>query len=80
MTVDAIKIVLLGCVVINYAVLMVWFVAFVFAHDWMYGMHLRWFSLSVETFDAIHYAGLAVYKIGILLFFLIPLIAVVVAL
>jgi len=80
MTVDAIKIVLLWCVVINYAILMIWFVAFVFAHDWMYGMHLRWFSLSAETFDAIHYAGLAVYKLGILLFFLIPLIAIVVAL
>ena len=80
MTVHAIKIVLLWCVVINYAVLITWFAAFVFAHDRIYGMHLRWFSLSAETFDAIHYAGLAVYKIGILLFFLIPLIAIVVAL
>ena len=77
MTVDEIKFVLLWCVVINYAVLMIWFVAFVFAHDRMYAMHLRWFSLSIETFDAIHYAGLAVYKIGILLFFLVPLIALV---
>ncbi len=80
MTVQAIKIVLLGCVVINYAVLITWFAAFVLAHDWIYGMHLRWFSLSAETFDAIHYAGLAVYKIGILLFLLIPLIAITVAL
>lgn len=80
MTVDAIKLVFLWCVAINYAILMIWFVAFVFAHDWMYGMHLRWFSLSVETFDAIHYGGLAVYKIGILLFFLVPLIAIVVVL
>ena len=79
MTVCEIKSVLIWCVVINYAVLFIWFAAFVFAHDWMYKMHLRWFSLSVETFDAIHYAGLAVYKIGILLFFLVPLIALVVA-
>ena len=49
--------------------------AFVFAHDWMYRMHDRWFKLSVETFDAIHYAGLAVYKVGILLLNLVPLVA-----
>jgi hypothetical protein len=41
----------------------------------MYGLHSRWFKLSVEIFDAIHYAGLAVYKIGILLLNLVPLIA-----
>jgi len=80
MTVCEIKNILLWCVGLNYAVLFIWFGAFVFAHDRMYKMHLRWFSLSVEAFDAIHYAGLAVYKIGILLFFLVPLIALVVAL
>ena len=79
MTVNEIKNVLLWCVGLNYAVLIVWFVAFVFAHDRMYGMHLRWFSLSVETFDAIHYAGMAAYKIGILLFFLVPLVALLAA-
>jgi hypothetical protein len=38
-------------------------------------MHTRWFKLSVETFDAMHYAGLAVYKIGIILLNLVPFIA-----
>jgi hypothetical protein len=38
-------------------------------------MHTRWFKLSVETFDAIHYAGMATYKIGVLLFNLVPLLA-----
>jgi len=80
MTVCEIKSILLWCVGLNYAALIIWFSAFVFAHDWMYQMHHRWFNLSVETFDAIHYAGLAVYKIGILLFFLAPLVALVVAL
>lgn len=80
MTGCEIKSVLLWCVGLNYAVLIIWFGAFVLAHDWMYKMHRRWFKLPVETFDAIHYAGLAAYKIGILLFFLVPLIALVVAL
>ncbi len=74
MMINDIKNVLLWCTVLNYGVLFIWFIAFFAAHDWMYGLHSRWFKISVETFDAIHYAGLAVYKIGILLLNLVPFI------
>lgn len=66
---------LLWCTVLNYAVLLVWFVAFMLAHGWMRRLHGRWFRLSEECFDGIHYAGMAVYKIGILLFNLVPYVA-----
>ena len=79
MAINEIKYVLLWCTGLNYAVLFIWFGVFVFAHGWMYRMHGRWFKLSVETFDAIHYAGLAVYEIGILLVNLVPLVAVCLA-
>ena len=79
MTINEIRNLLLWCTAINYAVLFIWFGVFVFAHGWMHRMHGRWFKLSVETFDTIHYAGLAVYKIGILLFNLVPLIALYLA-
>jgi len=75
MTTDRIREVLLWCLGLNYAVLLLWFGAFVLAHDGMYRLHRRWFTLSVETFDAVHYAGLAAYKIGILLLNLVPLVA-----
>ena len=74
-TTNEIKHFLLWCAGLNYAVLIIWFFVFVFAHDWMYRMCGRWFKLSLETFDAIHYAGLSVYKIGILLLNLVPLVA-----
>jgi hypothetical protein len=74
-TTNDIKHLLLWCVVLNYAVLIIWFGVFVFAHDWMYRLHTRWFKLSVETFNAMHYAGLSVYKIGILLLNVVPLVA-----
>jgi hypothetical protein len=32
------------------------------------------FRLSNEQFDAIHYTGMSIYKIGILLFNLVPLV------
>jgi len=74
-TTNDIKHVLLWCVGLNYAILLIWSGVFIFAHDWMYRIHTRWFKLSVETFDATHYAGLAVYKIGIILLNLVPFIA-----
>ena len=67
--------VLLWCAVINYGVLVVWFLCFLLAHDWMYGLHSRWFHLSVNQFDALHYAGMSLFKIGILLLNLVPYIA-----
>ena len=66
---------LLWCTIINYLVLLVWFAAFSLAHDWMVKLHGRWFRLTTAQFDAIHYGGMAVYKVGILLLNLVPYIA-----
>jgi len=75
MSLEMVRKALLWCAVINYGVLLVWWLCFLFAHDWMYGLHGTWFHLSVEQFDALHYAGMALYKIGILLLNLVPYIA-----
>ena len=66
---------LLWSLAINYAILMTWFVVFVTARNWLRALHGRWFQLSDTAFDAIHYGGMAVYKIGVLLFNLVPLLA-----
>jgi hypothetical protein len=66
---------LLWCAVINYGVLLLWFLFFRFAHDWMYRFHGRWFRIPAEQFDAIHYTAMAIYKIGIFLLNLVPYVA-----
>jgi hypothetical protein len=53
----------------------VWFLFFTLAHDWVYRFHNRWFRLSVERFDATHYLGMAIYKLAIFLFNLVPWLA-----
>jgi len=72
---DTIKALLLYSLAFNYAILIIWFGVFSLAHDSMYRLHSRWFNLSAETFDAIHYASMALYKIGIMLLNITPLIA-----
>ncbi|HBN54494.1 MAG TPA: hypothetical protein DD456_10885 [Stenotrophomonas sp.] len=67
--------VLLWSLAFNYAVLLTWFIVFICARGALRRLHGRWFALPQATFDAIHYGGMAAYKIGILLFNLAPLAA-----
>ena len=75
MTAESLRKTLLWCGAINYGILMIWFLFFVLAHGWMYQLHSRWFGIPIEQFDAIHYGGMAIYKVGILLFNLVPFFA-----
>ena len=75
MTIETVRSALLRCALMNYAILSVWFLVFILAHDWIYRLHSRWFHLSVEQFDMLHYAGMAIFKIGIILFNLVPYLA-----
>ena len=60
---------------INAGWLLLWLLAFVWLHDWMYRMHSRWFTLSLERFDAIHYGGMALFKMAVVVFNLVPYLA-----
>ena len=72
---DAIKKLLLNSLAFNYAILLIWSGVFSLGHDWMYRLHRRRFNLSAETFDALHYGSMAVYKIGIIMLNIAPLVA-----
>ena len=75
MTAEAALDFLLWCLVINYGILLLWFLVFRFSHDWMFRLHSRWFHMSKERFDSIHYAAMAAYKVGVLLLNLVPYVA-----
>ena len=72
---DTLKEILLYSLAFNYSLLLLWFGMFCFAHDCVFGLHSRWFNLSTQTFDTLHYAGMSVYKIGIILLNIAPLVA-----
>jgi hypothetical protein len=75
MDIEMMKDFLLWAVAIGYAILFIWFLAFMSGRDWMRRFHGRWFRLPEETFDVIHYGGMAIFKIGIILFALVPYIS-----
>ena len=72
MTIDLVRDALLWCFIINIGILLWWFLFFTLAHDWVYQFHGKWFKLSVDKFDTIHYAGMAFYKIRIFVFNIVP--------
>ncbi len=79
MNISTLLTMLLWCTVINYIILLIWFAVFTFAHNALYQLHSRWFRMSMEQFDVMNYAGMAVYKIGVMLLNLVPLIALWIA-
>jgi hypothetical protein len=57
---------------INIGLMLWWFLFMVFARDWVYKMHSKWFPMSKDQFNAIHYSGMVFFKILVFVCFLIP--------
>lgn len=76
MNYEMIRHIFLYATLINYAILLLWFFIFVFARDFLKHIHSIWFKLPDRTFDTLNYAGIAFYKISIIMFNLVPLIAI----
>jgi hypothetical protein len=75
MSMETVRSALLWSTVINYAVLVVWFLVYVLGRRWLCGLWGRWFRLTDEQFDAVNFGGMALYKVGILLWNLAPCVA-----
>jgi len=79
MTIELISQVLALCTVINFGILLWWALVIALAHDWVYRMHGKLFKISIEKFDATHYTCLTLFKTGIILFNLVPYLALRIA-
>lgn len=75
MSIDIIQNILMRCSIINIGLLLWWVLIIVFAHDWVYKIHSKYFKLSIEKFDTIHYTGIAFFKTLIFFFNIVPYIA-----
>ncbi|MBC8241842.1 MAG: hypothetical protein H8E30_15405 [Alphaproteobacteria bacterium] len=63
------------CSVINIALFALSAITIVAASDFVYGVHGQMFHMQREAFDLVIYALLGVYKIVILVFNLVPYVA-----
>jgi len=75
MTLEVIRAALGWCTIINWGILLLWVIFFGLGHDFVYSMHSKWSQVPVGEFNTIHYKGLVYYKTGIVLFNLVPYLA-----
>ena len=60
------------CTIVNFWFLMFSFLFLVFAGDFVYKTHSKWFPMPRETFNVVLYSFLGMYKIVFLVFNVIP--------
>lgn len=65
-----------GVFLCNLALLLLWSLVFITAHDWMYGMNARWFNISIHEFDLLNYGLIGFLKIINIAFFLFPYLSI----
>ncbi len=73
---DAAAGVFLRCLLLSICVLLIWFFFFVFAADWSYSIHSRWFRIDRSSFDTTWYCGMGIVKLIAFMFFLFPYVSI----
>jgi len=75
MNLEEIRAMLGWCAIMNMGLLLWWVGFLAFASDWVYRMHSRFFPIERAHFNAIHYAGIATFKIAIFMLNVVPYLA-----
>jgi len=79
MNLETIRAVLAWCTVFDIIVLAGWGGFFMFGRDFVYRLHSRFFPMPAEQFNGLHYGGLLILKVCMIVFHLGPYLALRVA-
>ena len=66
------------CTILNVALLLFSSLMCICAGDWVYRIQSKLFSISKETFNVVIYSFIALYKLLVIVFILIPYIALLI--
>ena len=72
MDIEMLKTFFMWCSIINICLLLLGFVMWLLTSERIYALHGRWFPMPRETFNALFYALLGLYKIIIFVFNIVP--------
>ena len=79
MAIETVREILGWCTVLNFAMFFVSVVVMTVARGWVYKMHGDWWRISEQQFNVTIYGFLGLYKVMIIVFNLVPYVAVVIA-
>jgi len=72
MDIHTVKAFFMWCTIVNGVLLILSFLIYTCAGDWIYRMHSKWFPMSREAFNVAIYSFLGLFKIFVLVFNLVP--------
>lgn len=75
MALETIRAFFMWCTILNGALLILSFLICVFAGDWVYQIHSKWFPIPRDTFNVVLYSFIGLFKIFFWVFNLIPYVA-----
>ena len=77
MTIELLRTFFMWCTVLNVGLLTFWTVVWTAFPDLVYRIQKRWFPLSREAYDTFMYGFLGFFKIVVIVFSLVPWLALV---
>jgi len=66
------------CTILNFGMLVITSLVFLFGMDLVYRIHSRWFPMPRETFNVVLYCFVGFYKLMVITFSLVPYLALVI--
>ena len=78
MGIDTVRAFFMWCTILNGGLLILSAAICAFAGDWVYRMNSKWFPLPRDAFNARVYSFIGLFKILVLVFNLVPYVALVI--
>ena len=78
MDIYALRTFFMWCTIINASLLVISALFCVCAADWVYRMHSKWYPISRDAFNVAIYSFIGLFKIFILIFNLVPYLALLI--
>ncbi len=78
MTIEIIRDTFLWCTLINWGMLLFWFLMLTFARSWAYKIHSKFAKITEEEFNLVHYKGGLYFKVLIFSINLAPYLALLI--
>lgn len=75
MTIETLRHFFAWCTVLNYTMLILWFVLHIAAHGFLTRLSQRFFGVSAEKYDSVSLKAMFFFKLGIWLFNISPYLA-----
>ena len=78
MDIDSIRAFFMWCTTLNVALLLFSSLICIYAGDWVYQMHSKWFTIPRDTFNVVLYSFIGLFKILFFMFNVIPYVALLI--